>query len=67
MKWFVSLRGFVQEEDSSYFVDDGWVLLAEVPGGYEQLRNRAVEVRAFIRDDAVAAAGPGWVVPIGDD
>ena len=67
MKWFVSLRGFVQEEDSSYFANDGGVILTQVAGGYEQLGNGRVEVRAFIGNDAVASGGPGWVIPVGDD
>jgi hypothetical protein len=57
----------VLDEDPPDLTDDGGMVLSQMAGRHERLGLHAVEMRALVRDQAVASAGPGRVVPFGDD
>ena len=54
-------------KDSPDLRNDRVLVLAQVARRNQPLRRDAVEMRTVVRDQAVAAAGPGRVAPVGDD
>src|SRR5271157_2754371 len=62
-----SSGGPMLREDPPDLADNGGVVLAQVAARHEQLGSHLVEVRAVVRDQAVAPSGPGRVAPVRDD
>ncbi len=57
----------VLREDPPDLADDGGMVLAQVAGRDERLGRDPVEMGTRVRDQAVAPAGTGRVVPVRDD
>ena len=53
-------------EDPPDLADHGGMALAQMAGRHEQLGRRPVQMRALVRDQAIAAIGTGRIAPVRD-
>ncbi len=54
-------------EDPPDLADNGGMVLTQMAGRHERLGHRPFQMRTLVRDQAVAASGPGRVAPVRDD